>query len=828
MDRDLEALLDQLTAEQQAVLTCGADLWSVAGLPEHGVPAVKLTDGPNGARGGALPGASRVAALCVPCGSALGATWDPELVAQVGAALGEEARTKGARVLLAPTVNLPRSPLFGRSFECYSEDPLLSGALAAGFVQGVQSRGVAATLKHLVGNEAERERLTMSSDVDERALRELYLVPFEQGVRAGAMAVMTAYNRLNGRWCAEDADLVAGWLRGELGFDGVVMTDWFAVGSTHASARATVDLQMPGPDRFFGAPLAAAVRSGEVAPELLRASAGRWLSLIDRLGAWDDHPRPEQAVELPEHRRLARRAASDGTVLLRNDALLPLSPRQTVALIGPAALHTQVMGGGSAQLRPHRSPTLAEVLPGRVDRVLVEPGCVLGDGARPVGAAFTTRFRGVEEELVEPDGRLFWVEPPLAGVELGDFAFTATATLRVTETGEHRFALSQSGRARVSLDGTVVIDGVRDVPGPGTAMFGLGSAELDHRVHLTAGAQVELAVDYVSTGSLFAHGVLLLHEPPRPADLLERAVQAAADADCAVLVVGTGEEGETEGRDRHELRLPGDQEELVRRVTAANRRTAVVVNAGAPVDLRCADQAAAVLVGWLGGQEMAEALVDVLLGEAEPAGRLPVSWPLRIEHTPAFGAFPGENDHVRYAEGLLSGYRWYDSRALPTAFPFGHGMSYTSFAWGEPVLSTRRLDPGGAVVVEVDVTNTGARAGAEVVQLYVEPLQPRLSRPRRELKAFAKVWAAPGETVAARLVLEPRSFAYWDPGSAEHAHLRSRLGPGEVVPAEAGPDPIDEPGWRVDAGPHRLLLARSVEDVIAVIEVEVGWSGPAA
>ena len=818
---DPRELLGRLTTEEKAALTAGADLWRVAGLPAHGIPEIRLTDGPNGARGGALPETARVSALCVPCGSALGATWDPQLVEAIGAALGEETRTKGARILLAPTVNLPRSPLFGRSFECYSEDPLLSGRLAAGFVRGVQSRGVAATIKHLVGNEAEHERTTISSDISERALRELYLLPFEIAVReAGVLAVMTAYNRVNGTWCAEDRWLLQDVLRDEWGFDGLVMSDWYAVGSTVGSALAGLDLQMPGPGRFYGSALASAVDSGEVPTDVLDDIAGRWLSLIDRLDAWEDKPTPPEAHERPEHRELARRAASDAMVLLTNKGTLPLPEGATVALIGPNALQPQVMGGGSAQLRPHRVTTLEQELRGRLgDRLTCEPGCVIDKTVRPLPIRLALSFQDAEGSdagrSTERSGLLVWLEDPWPG--LGDFTCTARGVLPVAETGQHLFRVVQAGRARLTVNGTVVFDGFAQQPGPGSGLFGFGSAEVDVLVELHGGSTAEVVIDYSSEGASVVRGVQISYQAPEPVDLMDRAVAAAAAADVAIVIVGTTDEWESEGHDRTSLHLPGRQDELVHRICAANASSVVLVNTGAPAQLDWVDEAAAVLMAWFGGQEMAPAIAEVLYGEAEPAGRLPVSLPLRIEHTPAFGAFPGENHHTPYAEGLLLGYRWYDSRRLPVAFPFGHGGSYTSFEWSAPRLTGAGVD----LTLEVDVTNTGDRRGAEVVQLYVEPPEAPLFRPRRELKGFDKLWLDPGQTGTATIGLDRRSFACWDPGSTETPLLAKRLGDGAVVPASSYGPPRPGAGWRVQGGPHQLLLARSVTDVLATLSVDI-------
>ena len=707
----VESVLAALSVRQKASLTAGADMWTVPGVPEHGVPAVTVTDGPNGARGSALLGAGSATAVCVPCGSALGATWDPELVEQVGQILGEETRSKAARVLLAPTVNLHRHPLGGRGFECYSEDPLLSGRTAAGFVRGVQSRGVAATAKHFVANELEFERLTISSQVDERTLRELYLVPFELAVREGGLhAVMTAYNRVNGRWCSEDRALLTDLLRGELGFDGVVMTDWFAVGSTVDSAAAGLDLQMPGPDRFFGARLAEAVEDGRVAEEVLDAMVRRWLTLVDRLGAWDDVSAPERSVDLPEHRAVARRAAAAGTVLLRNDGTLPLAEGGTLALIGPLAARAHLMGGGSAQLRPHRSPSLHDVLAPRFgDRLVLERGCDIDKTVRALRVPGTVvelfasddRTGEVHATEVRDDLRLLWFGSPAEGLDENAFSLRATARFEVHDTGRHVLTLVQAGRARLLLDGEVLLDGVTDPPPSGTELFGLGSRELRAEVDLVAGQVVELVVEHAARGSLILHGVVVGHRPPVPPDPIGAAVAAAAAADVAVVVVGTTEEWESEGHDRTVMDLPGDQDELVRRVCAANPRTVVVVCAGAPVSMPWADDAAAVLLPWLGGQEGSPALDDVLFGRAEPSGRLPVTLPLRLEHTPAFPGWPGADDEVAYSEGLLVGYRWYTTRHLPVRFPFGHGSSYTSFAWGPATLSAEAFVPGKPLVVRV-------------------------------------------------------------------------------------------------------------------------------
>jgi beta-glucosidase len=687
-----KALLSVMELDEKASLTAGSGMWHTSSVPRLGVARVKMTDGPNGARGAASassPGATP--SLCTPSESALGATWDPGLVSEVAGAVARQAVQKSARILLAPTVNLQRHPLWGRNFECFSEDPLLSGKLAAAYVKGAQENGVIATVKHFVCNETEHERRTSSSEVDERALRELYLLPFEFAIREGrARALMTSYNRLNGRYLADDARLLGEVLRGEWGFQGVVMTDWWALASTVEAAKAGLDLEMPGPGRAFGPPLAAAVRAGQVPEAVLDDKARRLLLVLGAVGALDGPLEDTEApIDSEEDRALARRAANEAIVCLRNaGGLLPLDARslRKVALIGPGATKLALTGGGSAKVTPHYELSLAEVLAGRVGRagqVLAEPGDDVG-----------------------------------------------------------------------------------------------------------------------------------------------RAVAAAKAADVALVVVGTGDDIESEGFDRTSMGLPGRQNELVEAVVEANRRTIVALNTGAPVALPFVEGVPAILQCWFGGQELANALCDVVFGDAEPGGRLPFSLPERLEHTPAFGSFPGESSKTPYSEGQLVGYRWYEARRLPVLFPFGHGLSYTSFTVGPVRLSVPKLARGGSVKVEVPVTNTGARPGSEVVQAYVAPpgggeLRPggRL-RPKKALKAFAKVHLRPGESKVVELELVERSFAYYDVADPDWFSLREKL---------AQPEPQDGlhrqvPGWYLDAGTYEVQVGRSPQEIWARLFVEVAGS----
>jgi beta-glucosidase len=806
MGRDIAALVASMTVEEKAAFTAGADFWTLVANERVGIPPIRVTDGPNGARGSALFGLGGETAVCAPCGSALGATWDPELVERVGVMLGEEALTKACRVLLAPTVNLHRSPLGGRNFECYSEDPLLSGKTAAAFVRGVQSQGVVTTVKHFAGNDAEFERHSINSVIDDRTLRELTLVPFELAVReGGALGIMTAYNRLNGPHCSEHHQLITEILRGEWGYEGFVLTDWLSAGSTVRSSAAGLDLEMPGPGAFYGKLLGDAVAAGDVPEAELDEHVTHLLQVFDRVGALDDDPAwASTSIDRPDHRALAREAATAATVLLKNEDVLPFDRTRikTLAVLGPNAERPQMMGGGSANLAPHHETSLLDALRDTLgDTVDVQfaRGVDIDRTTAPLHAPFDIEYFNGPEPTGEPvargryrNGKVLVVDPLPAGVESGGFSFLATTTYVPDETGAHTFALVQmGGRGRILLDGQVLLDGVANPPGPGTEFFGFASAEALAEVELTAGAPVELAVEFaVAPEAFFLRGIKLGHRRPAPPDLLDCAVELAANADAVIVMVGTNDDWETEGEDRSTMDLPGRQDELAARAVAANPNTVVVVNTGAPVTMDWADGAPAVVQAWFGGQEMGGALADVLFGDAEPGGRLPTTFPVRLEHNPSYGNFPGEFGELRYGEGVLLGYRWYEARHLPTRFPFGHGLSYSSFTLGEPTVAP----DGDTVTITVPVTNAGARRGCEVVQCYVAaPHSSAVTRPPKELKAFAKVWLDPGESATAELTLDARAFAYWDPSASD---------------------------WHVAPGTYELHVGRSSADIAHVVSVE--------
>jgi beta-glucosidase len=766
----IEALLRELTVDEKAAIVAGVDMWHTAGVERLGIPAMKVTDGPIGARGERWTGGRSHA---FPCGTALGATWDPELVEAVGRRLGVETRRKRAHVLLAPTVNIHRHPLAGRNFECFSEDPYLTARLAVSYIRGVQSQGVGCSVKHFVANDQEHERMTISAEVDERALREIYFPPFEAAVReAGVWSVMAAYNRVNGTYCSEHPWLLGEVLKQEWGFDGFVVSDWFGTHSTAPAANAGLDVEMPGPPQWFGPALARAVEAGDVDAAVLDDKVRRVLVALGRTGAFDDAPTgPEVSVDDPDDRAVARRAAAESFVLLRNRlSALPLDGVRTLAVVGPNADVAHVMGGGSARVPPHDPVTPLAGLRRRFPGVAItfERGVTNHKRIPPLDARFCAdlrvayhagRERAGEPVLEEPASRawLTWLGPVGANVP-DDFSARVLGTFVADESGPWTFSLVQAGRARLLLDGEVVLDNWEPT-GRSDAFFGFGSEEVVATVDLEAGVPHDLVVEFVPAGpALGALGVGCL--PPTPDDMLERAVVAAAAADAVVCVVGTDGEWETEGNDRDSIDLPGGQDGLVRALAAANPRTIVVVNTGAPVAMPWRDDVAAILQCWFPGEEWGNALADVLSGDVAPSGKLPTTFPRVLEDSPSFPNYPGAGGRVGYAERIFVGYRGFDTSGTEPAYCFGHGLSYTTFDIGAPRWS---LTPGsrGARVV-VPVTNTGSRRGAEVVQCYVHDVDATVERPDQELRAFAKVWLDPGETGEVQLDLDERAFAFWD------------------------------------------------------------------
>ena len=781
MTRRVEDLLDAMTLEEQVSLLAGRNFWETEPVERLGIPRMRVSDGPAGVRGTRFDGP---ASVNVPCATSLAATWDRSLVRQVGELLGRENHSKGSRVHLAPTVNLHRTPVGGRNFECMSEDPYLTAETAVQYVLGVQSQGVASCIKHFVGNDTEFERMTIDSRIDERTLREVYLVPFERAVRdAQVMAVMTAYNRINGDYAADSVPMIRDVLRGDWGFDGCVISDWHGIHSTVESVLAGCDLEMPGPPLWRGEKLLQAVHDGSVAPEVIRERARNVLALMERTGALDSPPGPEHAREDAADRALVRRASAAGMVLLRNEEnVLPLAPERigSVAVIGPNAANAMIMGGGSAAVTVSRRSQPLDALRERIgDRVTVvhEEGCRIDKRLPVPDPALVTDARvdyfAGPEMLADPSAvpgrtaplgsfRSLILRDPLgrrgSRLEFGArFVFGFVPDV----TGEWEIGCESVGNARIAVDGRQILDN-SGVP-TGGSFFGLGRHESSVLVPLHRGVPVAVTVEleHPFNGQSLG-GINIGMKPPATVDLLARAVDAAARADVSIVVVGTNDDWESEGWDREDIGLPGDQDLLVSEVAKVSKRTVVVVNAGSPVAMPWLDDVHAVVHAWFGGQEMGDALVDLLLGDVEPGGRLPVTFPRKLVDTPAAESHPGRNGRAQYLEGRLIGHRWYDKTGKEPLFPFGFGLGYAHVAVTGAALVDRHT-------VEVTLRNDSARDGVQVVQVYAHRVDREGlpgDEPVNVLVGYQRVEVPAGAESTARVHVDPDAYRTWDPDAA--------------------------------------------------------------
>lgn len=789
----IQDLLSRIPLAKKVQLLSGEDAWTTLAIDEVGLRKMTLSDGPSGVRGPKWD--ERHKSLTLPSATCTSATWDLEHLYAIGVISANEARSKGVDVVLGPTINLHRSPRGGRHFEAYSEDPLLSGKLAASYIKGVQDNGVAATPKHYIANDSENDRMNVDVQVDEQTLNELYLAPFEIAVReAKAWAIMASYNKVNGTTATEHP-LLENPLRSEWGFDGVAMSDWTAVRSVEESANAALDLAMPGPDTPWAAGLLAAVESGLVSESTIDAKVGNILTLAKRVGALGSSA--AKSVAKLDARAVIRKVASDGFVLVENNGILPLkTSTRSIAVIGSHAFEGRIGGGGSATTIPHNpiSPLkgLASNSPAgisvkstvgyhSVDEMYDLP---LDQIQAPSGE------HAIEIHWIDEKGSTLLVEDRFAGRYIGMAEPVSDATKTIIgrtkftaiESGAHRFGISGTGFIKVRVDGEVVLDVESPLVGTDILEALLAAPEKHVDVELQAGQTIDLEYEYTKDFpfEFFAIGTFFGYRAPRldPEIDLQLAVDAARTSDAAVVVVGTTSHVESEGFDRSSLELPGRQNELIRAVAAVNPNTIVVINAGSPVEMPWRKDVAAVLLTWFPGEEYGNALADVIYGASEPGGRLPTTWGETLADAPVSNTDP-VNGALVYSEGLNIGYRAWAKSGKSPAYHFGYGLGYTSFEISNLSVAA---GPEQSATVEVDLTNTGERDGSDVVQVYLRRRNSAVARPEFWLAGFAKAKVMAGQSKRIKIDLDSRRFAHFANGE-----------------------------WQIESGEFEVLVSRSAD-----------------
>ncbi|KAI5807563.1 glycoside hydrolase superfamily [Peziza echinospora] len=810
MSEWVEDKLRQLTLEEKSKFLSGVDVWRTLAVPRLGIPQLKTTDGPVGARGGTM--VDGTTAALTPSAVSLSSTWDVNIVAGIGHLLATEVRDKKADILLAPTVCLHRSPLGGRNFESFSgDDPFLGGKLAAYYINAVQSHGIATTIKHFAANDQETKRFVVDQTMSERTLRELHMVPFQIALReSNPWCLMASYSKINGVYASNNGRLLNDILRGEWGYDGMVMSDWFGVNSICPSVEAGLDLEMPGPPRKRGKNLVDAVNLGIMKESTLDTSVRRILELVYKTGKhltpnWVEEP--EEAINRPEHQAFLRKAAADGIVLLKNEKqLLPLKLDgvKQVAFIGPNSKLSVAAGGGSASLNPHYRQTPFDQFVKNVAvaypklSVKQADGCLANKWIPLFPETCVSPENGQHGMFMEYFGNMTmsgeavhtahrkstvlscYDNLPKSFVPGKRYSYRATGLLTPKTSGKHTFSMGTCGPGRLLVDGKVVISiWDRTKESERSEMFmAYASPEIRETVEMEAGRTYKVTVEAISreldpipvdyTAELYRDEVMdgsrvgFMEEVKE--DLLGDAVALAKQSDIVVLVVGKNIEWESESYDMKTMDLPGDQDRLIAEVIKANPNSIVVNQSGTPITMPWINDVSTLLQAWYQGQELGNSLYDVLLGHVSPSGKLPVTFPKRLEDTPCFHNFPGENDKVTYGEGIYLGYRHYDKAKVEPLFPFGFGLSYTTFSYSAPRISKNVFATvDDSIVVEVDITNTGPVYGKESVQFYVaQTTKPGLGRPVKELKGFDKVELQPGETKTARTVLDRHALAYYD------------------------------------------------------------------
>ena len=809
----LKKVISNLSLEQKVSLLSGFDNWHTPDIKKYGIPKIKMSDGPNGVRGDS---STKQSSACFPSPILLGATWNEKLIKKIGSATGEEALFKDVDVLLAPTINLHRHPLGGRHFECYSEDPILTSKIACAYVSGVQSKGVAACLKHFAGNDTEYERHLVSSNIDEKTLRELYLYPFEMGVKkAKAKVVMSAYNKVNNIYCSSHDELINKILKKEWKFDGYVVSDWGAALETVENANGGLDLEMPGPAKTWGKNLVDAVKAGLVEEKKIDEKLKRILTVAKFTDRFNRKRISERSIDKKSHRKLIEKTAIEGMVLLKNEDVLPLDRNKisNIALIGPNVKDSQIIGGGSAGLNPHYEihplEGVSNFLKDEKVKIHYAKGChvdkylpafekdicyVQGKKEKGFEVEFFRgkNFDGEPIERKVLNGNRFWALQGFAREfldekERPELSVKFSTTYKPSISGEFEFEVFSIGLSRIKINGKELVDNWSSQK-KGEAFFGFACAPKRNKIKLTKGKEYLVEVEYEFEGRFPA--IQFGCRPPDPKNLLEEAVKIAKQSDAVVLVVGTNSDWETEGNDRKGLGLPGDQDVLIKKVLAANKNSVLVINTGSPVSMPWIKSCPAILQTWFPGQEFGNALAEILFGKESPSGKLPTTYPKKLSDTPAYSCYPGKNLQMDYKEKLLVGYKWYEKKKIEPLFPFGHGLSYSKFELKKVSLLKKKHE----IKIKVKLKNIGNFSTFETVQCYLERKAVKADTPKKKLVDFKKLKVTKDKSKKLTLKVSKRDLSEWD---------------------------VKKSKWEISRGDYVIHVGTSVRDISITEEIKI-------
>lgn len=792
IEERVDNLLKQMTLEEKIDMLGGTGFETKA-IERLGIPPLNMSDGPLGVRWDN--------STALPSGILLGATWNPDIVTKLGTVLATETKAKGRQVILAPCVNIARIPMGGRNFESYGEDPYLTSRIAVNYIKGVQKENVVATVKHFAANNQEHQRDFVNTIVDERALNEIYFPAFKAAVQeANVLAVMSAYNKLNDHYCSENDYLLIDKLKKEWGFNGLVMSDWGAVHSTVPTFNGGLDLEMPDGKYLNKETLLDKIKSGELSETKLDDKVKRILRVMFTIGLFDDYQYDKSAVNTPEHKQVALDIAKDGIVLLKNNnSILPLDVNKikSIAVIGPNSKVTITGGGGSSMVVPFSSVSPLEALQNKIgDKVKINfaQGCMLDGDSNPLDEKYlftdeSGNENGLKAEYFtnknlegKPDRIMVdkiinfswdW-HGPFEDFPKDNFSVRWTGFIKVDKTGRYTLDVASDDGARLYLDDKLVIDDWTDH----------ALVTNSYTTELKANQYYKIKLEYYENGG----GAIVKLGWRKPNDeLLTGAITTARNSDVAIVFAGTNYTYESEGYDRKNLNLPSDQDDLIKEISGVNKNTIVVLTTGSPVLMdKWLNNVDGLIEAWFAGEQAGNAIAEILLGKTNPSGKLPITFPKRWEDCSAYNTYMKEDGTTRYEDGIYVGYRHFEKNKIEPLFPFGYGLSYTTFEYGGLKLSSNEMPGNSNLIVSFNLKNTGKVKGEEIAQLYINDVKSSIDRPVKELKRFKKVSLNPGEEKTIEFELDEKALSFFDPSTKN---------------------------WKAESGEFEVLIGSSSEDI---------------